>query len=274
VFRAWNKKTVSSVLHWQQRRGETVKVSGATAMEHSLTGRNRLLHAMPPSERALIERDLQEVAIEQGQVLQEQGDTIEAVYFPASGLISLIAAMQGGDKIIEAATIGRDGALGAMAGFGPRRAFRRAIVQVAGVAARISTARLQEAVNASAALRDVLARYSEVLLAQVQQLVACNAFHEAEERLARWLLQAHDRVDGDIIPLTQEALAQMLGVRRTTVTIIAHELQKRGLLRYRRGRIEVTDRHGLETVACECYAAERKQVDEYFPPVGPAAPLQ
>src|SRR6185312_17548286 len=137
--------------------------------------------------------------------------------------------------------------------------------QVAGNMARISTAKLQAAIKASPILRDVVVKYNEVLLAQIQQGSACNAFHEAEARLCRWLLQTRDRIDSDTIPLTQEFLAQMLGVRRTTVTLIAHALQERGLLRYRRGRIEIINRAGLEAVACECFETMRKQVDAYFP---------
>ena len=235
-------------------------------MEQPLAvSRNRLLAVLPPVERALLASDLEDVPLVQGQILQEQGDDIEQIYFPHSGMISLVAVMNNGSKIIETATVGREGAVGAMAGFGPRHAFRRAIVQVAGTAAKIPTARFREAVKGSEALRNVLVRHNEVLLAQVQQAAACNAFHEAEQRLARWLLQTRDRIDTDTIPLTQEFLAQMLGVRRTTVTIIAHALQERGLLRYHRGQIEIVDRRGLENISCECYETVRKQVDEYFP---------
>jgi CRP-like cAMP-binding protein len=235
-------------------------------MEQTLpVSRNRLLTSLRPSERASLEPYLEQVSLPQGQILQEQGDDIEQIYFPHLGMISLVAVMNDGGKIIETATVGREGAVGAMAGFGPRHAFRRAIVQVAGTAAKIPTARFRDAVKGSEALRDILVRYNEVLLAQVQQSAACNAFHEAEQRLARWLLQTRDRIDTDTIPLTQEFLAQMLGVRRTTVTLIAHALQERGLLRYRRGRIEIVNRQGLENVSCECYETVRKQVDEYFP---------
>ena len=235
-------------------------------MEHlPSVGCNHLLDAMGPEARALLEPHFEDVPFGQGQVLHEPRDDIDAVYFPHSGLVSIVAALEKSDKIIETATIGREGAVGAMAGFGPRRAFPRAVVLVAGGARRIPAPRLREAVDRSARLRDILARYSGVLLAQAQQSVACNAFHEAEERLARWLLQTRDRIDSDTIPLTQESLAQMLGVRRTTVTLIAHALQERGLLRYRRGRIEIADRDGLAAIACECYEAGRRQFDEYFP---------
>ncbi|HLL28883.1 MAG TPA: Crp/Fnr family transcriptional regulator [Xanthobacteraceae bacterium] len=241
-------------------------------MEQSLsTGRNRLLAVLGDAGRALLEPHLEEVPLDQGKLLQEQGDDIDDIYFPHSGMISLVTVMNKGGKIIETATVGREGAVGAMAGFGPRHAFRRAIVQVGGTAAKIATGQFQERVRSSEMLRDVLVRYNELLLAQVQQAAACNAFHDADQRLARWLLQTRDRIDSNTIPLTQEFLAQMLGVRRTTVTLIAQGLQERGYLRYRRGRVEIVDREGLESVACECYRTMREQIDEYFPRSGSAS---
>jgi CRP-like cAMP-binding protein len=227
--------------------------------------RNRILSALGAAEFALLEPSLATISYEQGALLQEQGEPIEQVYFPHSGMISLVAVMNDGEKSIETATVGHEGVVGAMSGLGPRHAFNRAVIQVAGTMARISTAKLQAAVAKSPILRDVIVRYNEVLLAQIQQGSACNAFHEAEARLARWLLQTADRIDNPIIPLTQEFLGQMLGVRRTTVTLIASALQKQGLIRYRRGKIEIVDRPGLERCACECYETVRTQIEEYFP---------
>src|SRR5262249_37979874 len=223
-------------------------------MDSSLTtARNRLLAALPNEERVWLTRQAEVVPLERGEILHDQDDELDAAYFPQDGMISLVTVLKKSSKVIETALIGREGALGATAGFGPQHAFRRAMVQVAGSAAKTPAARLQEAAERSLALRNMVARYNEVLLAQAQQIAACNAFHEAEERLARWLLHTHDRVDSDTLPLTQELLAQMLGVRRTTVTLIALTLQERGLLRYRRGRIEIVDRARLERLACECY---------------------
>jgi CRP-like cAMP-binding protein len=227
--------------------------------------RNRVLSALGAAELALIEPNLTNISYKQGALLQEQGEPIERVYFPQSGMISLVAVMNDGEKSIETATVGHEGVVGAVAGLGPRHAFNRAVVQVGGAMARISAAKLQAAVTKSSPLRDVIARYGEVLLAQIQQGAACNAFHEAEARLARWLLQTSDRIDSPVIPLTQEFLGQMLGVRRTTVTLIAGGLRIRGLIRYRRGKIEIVDRPGLERCACECYETVRKQIEEYFP---------
>lgn len=232
---------------------------------NGIVGRNRILSVLGPAELSLLQPHLKDIQFAQGTVLQEQGEPIEQVYFPHSGMISLVAVMNDGEKSIETATVGREGTVGAMSGLGPRHAFNRAVVQVAGNMGRIPTAKLQAAIKASPILRDVVVKYNEVLLAQIQQGSACNAFHEAEARLCRWLLQTRDRIDSDTIPLTQEFLAQMLGVRRTTVTLIARALQKRGHVRYRRGKIEIIDRAGLEKCACECYGTVRRQIEEYFP---------
>jgi CRP-like cAMP-binding protein len=226
--------------------------------------RNRLLAALRPADMAALVPHLKEVELEQGALLQEQGELIERVYFPNSGMISLLAVMQQGNAV-ETATIGREGAVGAMAGLGPRHAFTRAVVQMAGTAAQIATGKFQAVVGASPTIRDIIVRHNEVLLAQVQQSAACNALHEAESRFCRWLLQSRDRSDGDIVPITQEFLAQMLGVRRTTVTLVAQSLQDAGLLRYRRGRIEILDRNMLEDRACECYRVVRRTIEQHLP---------
>src|SRR5215471_11029231 len=161
-------------------------------------------------------------------------------------------------------TIGRAGVIGASAGLGARAA-TRAIVQLPGTAAWLSASHFHAAANQSQAIRDLIVRYSDLLLAQVQQSVACNALHALEARLCRWLLQTHDCIDGDAIPLTQEFLGQMLGVRRTTVTIAARLLQNAGLIRYRRGLIHIVDRPALEDISCECYAVVRHNLDKVFP---------
>src|SRR5262249_3223427 len=171
-------------------------------MDSSLTAaRNLLLATVPSEERVWLERQAEVVPLERGEILHEQGDELGAAYFPFDGMISLVTVLNKSGKVVETAIIGREGALGATACFARQRARRRAMVQVAGSAARIPAARLREAVERSAALRTALGRYNEVLLAQAQQIAACNAFHEAEERLARWLLQTHDRVDSDTVPL-------------------------------------------------------------------------
>jgi CRP-like cAMP-binding protein len=221
---------------------------------------NRLLAALPPNDLSLLAPNLKEITLERGQILQEQGNRVDQVYFPLSGIISLLAVMRQGDAI-ETATVGREGAVGSLAGLGPRRSHTRAVVQVAGTALRIAAPRFRRVAERSQAVRDIIVRYGEVLLIQVQQTAACNALHDVEERLSRWLLQARDRVDENTILLTHEFLSQMLGVRRPTVTVVARMLQADGLIRYHRGQIEIVDRRGLEARACECYHRIRQHID-------------
>jgi CRP-like cAMP-binding protein len=212
----------------------------------------------------LLTPHLKPVEFEQGTILHEQGDVIDEVYFPNDGIISLVAVMQQGNAI-ELATIGFEGAVGALAGLGPRRSHTRAIVQVPGNGQRISAARFRKATEESEAVRNIVVRYGEMLLIQVQQTAACNALHAVEARLSRWLLQARDRLQSDTIQLTHEFLSQMLGVRRTTVSVVANSLQQAGLIRYHRGHIEIVDRAGLEARACECYETIRKQIEQVTP---------
>jgi CRP-like cAMP-binding protein len=226
---------------------------------------NRFLATLPPHDFSLLAPHLRTIVLERGVMLHDVGEEIEHVYFPHTGMVSLVAVMQSG-ATVETATVGRGGVVGASAGLGAKRTFGRAVVQLPGTAAWISASQFHAAANESRAIRDLVVRYNELLLAQVQQSVACNALHGLEARLCRWLLQTHDCIDGDAIPLTQEFLGQMLGVRRTTVTIAARLLQSAGLIRYRRGLIQVLDRAALEDIACECYAAVRRNADNVFIP--------
>jgi CRP-like cAMP-binding protein len=214
---------------------------------------NQLLAALEPADYALLEPHLRTAHFAKGTVLQEQGAPVERVYFPLSGMVSLVSVMEDG-QVVETAVVGREGAVGAFAGLGPWHAFTRATVQIPGTVAVISASDFQAEVSESECIRDLILRYKETLLAQVQQTAACNALHPLEARLARWLLQALDRTESDL-PLTQDSIARMLGVRRTTVTVVASRLQEGGLIRWRRGHIVVLDRVGLEDAACECYRA-------------------
>jgi CRP-like cAMP-binding protein len=225
--------------------------------------RNCLLATLRLAELSLLKDNLKEVALDQGTMLHEEGELIEHVYFPHSGMISLLAVMPEGEAI-ETATVGREGVVGATSGQRPHRAFSRAVVQVAGAASRITISRFQAAVRQSEVITDLVTRYNEALLAQVQQSAACNALHQVEARLCRWLLQVRDRIESDSLPLTQEFLSQMLGVRRTTVTAVAGTLQATGLIRYhRRGHIDILDRRGLEETACGCYEIVRQQMKQF-----------
>lgn len=213
---------------------------------------NRLLAAMPPNTLALLEPDLRKVSLEAGAVLLEPGELIENIYFPLTGLISLMVIGKDGN-FIETSTVGREGGVGLHSGLGKRRSFTRAIAQISGKFSTIRTARFEHIANDSTPIRDLISRYTEVLWAETQQIAACNAMHGASARLCRWLLQSADRIGSDEVHLTQEFLAQMVGARRTTVTLLAQRMQVKGLIRYRRGRIVILDRKGLEACACECY---------------------
>jgi len=233
----------------------------ARQLEH---GRfNRFLATLPRHDFSLLAPRLRTIPLARDAMLHDVGEEIEHVYFPHSGMVSFLAVMQNG-ATVETATIGRAGLIGASAGLGARSTIARAIVQLPGTAAWISASEFHAAAAQSQALRDLIVRYNDVLLAQVQQSVACNALHGLEARLCRWLLQTHDCIDGNVIPLTQEFLGQMLGVRRTTVTIAARLLQNAGLIRYQRGHIRVLDRAALENTSCECYAVIRQNADKVF----------
>jgi len=234
----------------------------ARQLEH---GRfNHFLATLSPHDFSLLAPHLRTITLERGVMLHDVGEEIEHVYFPHTGMVSLVAVMQSG-ATVETATIGRGGVIGASAALGARWTFGRAIVQLPGSAAWLAAAQFHAAAQECPAIRDLVVRYNDLLLAQVQQSVACNALHALESRLCRWLLQTHDCVDGDAIPLTQEFLGQMLGVRRTTVTIAARLLQSARLIRYRRGLIHIVDRAALEDISCECYAVVRHNTDKVFP---------
>jgi CRP-like cAMP-binding protein len=177
-----------------------------------------------------------------------------------SGLVSLVSVMEDGHEI-ETAIIGRDGAVGAFVGLGRWNAFARATVQIPATCAVITASHFRAAVSQNERIRDLMLRFRETLFGRVQQNAACNALHPLEDRLARWLLQALDLTDERELPLTQESLSKMLGVRRTSVTVIANRFQADGLIRYRRGHIVVLNRAGLEDAACECYRAIRRRTD-------------
>jgi CRP-like cAMP-binding protein len=234
------------------------------------TNRNRLLSSLLAPDLALLARHFKRVSLDHGAVLQEQEAPVEWVYFPLSGAISLLSVMQSGEAV-ESAVVGREGALGLFADFGPWRACVRAIVQAPGIAECIPLTQLRTIVSQSEPIRRLMLRYKETLSAQAQQTAACNALHSVEQRMARWLLQMHDRLDDYALPITQDALSQMLGVRRTTVTLVAQKLQHDGVIRYRRGRIELANRSTLQTLACECYQTCRRRLDALF---SEAAPLQ
>jgi CRP-like cAMP-binding protein len=215
---------------------------------------NRLLAALPSELLALLAPNLTEVVPPLGMVLLEPGEPIERIFFPQGGMISLLVVTRGGD-MIEASAVGREGAVGLHRGLGPRWSFTRATVQTPGRLSVIAASAFEAIVIRAPGIRDMISRYTEVLLAEAQQIAACNAVHDASSRLCRWLLQTADRVESEQLALTQEYLAQMLGVRRTTVTLLAQHLQGSGVIKYTRGRAMILDRAALEGRACDCYHA-------------------
>jgi CRP-like cAMP-binding protein len=226
--------------------------------------RNTLLAALNGTDLERLAPHLESVRLERGTVIAEVGDELSHVFFPDDCVISLIFGMADG-RTAEAGSIGREGMVGFVTAMGDRTAIARNLVQLAGRARRLELAHLETAFTASPAIRQTFLRYAHVFLGQVMQSVACNALHPVTARLCRWLLTFHDRADGPLLRLTQEFLAEMLGVQRTTVTLVAGELQRAGLIRYRRGVVEILDRPGLERASCECYRANRRNYERLLP---------
>jgi CRP-like cAMP-binding protein len=191
-------------------------------------------------------------------VLFEAGDTIKTLYFPHNGIVSIVVDLSSGETI-ETATIGRDSLVGGSAALDDDIALNRAIVQVKAVASAVDVGTFRKLAQQGHTLHATLARHRQFILAQAQQSAACHAAHPLNARLSRWLLRCHDLLGSEEIPLTQELLAEMLGVRRTTVTIWASMLQKAGFINYRRGRIHLIDLEGLRGRACECYETIKAQ---------------
>lgn len=239
----------------------------ASAVTSDFEPKNRFLSALPPAELARLRPSLTFHRLPQGLVLQEPEQRIEHVHFIDGGMISLVAMMQDGSAI-ETATLGREAILGSLAALGQHRAGTRAIVQIDATAWRMPVADFRAAIEQSALLRKVALLSSELTLAQMQQTAACNALHTADRRLCRWIVQVRDRIDDDVIRLTHDFLAQMLAVRRPTVSLIAYGLQQAGLIRYQRGKISILDRGGLERGACECVGALREKTTRIIAEVG------
>lgn len=226
---------------------------------------NRFLAALPPEAFSLLERWIKTAAFARGTVLFDADEEVNQVYFPHRAMISLVAVMHNGTSI-ETSTVGRAGAAGFMAGLGIHRSFVRAVVQMPGIISSIPAFKFRAAVKESEALRDFCTRYNEVLLMQAQVTAACNSVHSIEQRFCRWLLQSRQAVDDDSVPLTQEFMAQMLGVRRSSVSEVAGRLQKNGSISYARGRIRILDQNKLEKCACECYATINARTQSIWPP--------
>ena len=227
-------------------------------MEHKLG--NRLLASLPPADFDLLAPHFRKVSLDRYAVLVRSGDRIEQIYFPRSGAISFMQDMPDG-QTVATAMIGNDGAVGILSALGPSRSPITAVVNMSGTALQISPARFFSAFNHSTALRHSVQMHTMAMLVQFQHVAACNALHSVEARLARWLLHIHDRTHIEHLPLTQEALSDLIGVRRTTITQVVSKLRESGAIRAnQRGLIEI-DRPRLEAAACECYSVMRRRID-------------
>jgi CRP-like cAMP-binding protein len=224
---------------------------------------NLLLASLSDGDFALLQPGLIQAELKQGVVLHEANDEIETVYFPHTGMISLLAVMENGTAV-EVGTTGRRGVVGAMTGIGLNKAHTRAVTQLSGKASKISARKFEAAVRSSPSLRELIIRHKDSLLIQAQSGAACNSLHQVEARLCRWILQCRDHIESDEINLTQEFIAEMLGVRRTTVTLVAQSLQKASLIQYKRGHIKIVNGGGLEQQSCECYRTMRDRIAEVF----------
>ena len=226
---------------------------------------NRLLGAMEADSRARIEPHLEPIELKLGAVVCEAGGLLKHAYFPQGNVLSLLTVLEHGSAI-ETANIGREGAFGLFAAMYSRVSFNRCLVQFEGGMARCPIELLQVEFRQSEHVRDLFVSYSETLLSQVQQTVACNAMHTTEERICRWLLMMYDRAEGKALPYTHEFLSHMLGANRKSVTLAAQSLQTAGLISYHRGKIQVVDRAGLEKASCECYAIVKERFDAFLTP--------
>jgi CRP-like cAMP-binding protein len=215
---------------------------------------NSLLASLSAGDAAALKPYLRHVKLEHKQVLFEAGDPISLVYFPTTSVISLVVALSSGE-MIEAAMVGRDGIVGAAAALDGKISLSLAIVQLPGNAVSCSVDALATAAFQSRRLISTLVRHEQTVYAQAQQSAACMATHDVQARFCRWLLRARDLSQSDTLPFTQEFLAEMMGVRRTSVSPVAHTLQQAGMIRYARGRIEVLNVEALRETACECYDA-------------------
>jgi CRP-like cAMP-binding protein len=226
---------------------------------------NQLLSALETASRRRIDPHLEPVELKLGDTVCEAGGLLRHAYFPQGTVLSLLTVLEDGSAI-ETANIGREGAFGLFAAMYSRASFNRCLVQLEGGLVRCPIELLQSEFKRSEHVRDLFVSYSETLLSQVQQTVACNAMHSMEEKMCRWLLMMHDRAEGEILTYTHEFLSHMLGANRKSVTLAAQSMQAAGLISYRRGKMHILDRPGLEKASCECYAIVRERFDAFLTP--------
>jgi CRP-like cAMP-binding protein len=226
---------------------------------------NRLLAALGGEDFAYLEPHLTVVDFQRGQVVYEAGETLRYTYFPHNAVISLVTVMLDG-KSAEMATFGCESLFGLVSAFVSRNSFGRYIVQIPGMASRIELDRMHDAFRTRPGIQQLVLRFTEALLAQTLQSVACNATHSVEARCCRWILSTRDRWASDELPLTHEFLAEMLGVQRSTVSAATRALHEAGLINQSRGVITIVDRRRLEETSCECYEVIRRKFSQLLPP--------
>jgi CRP-like cAMP-binding protein len=226
---------------------------------------NQILNALPALERERLFPHLKLVSMPLGMVLYESGATLRHIYFPTDSIVSLLYVMRDGASA-EIAVVGNDGAVGVSLFMGGETTPSRALVQSAGQAYRLTGKRLKDEFNRHGSMLHVLLRYTQSLLTQMAQTAVCNRHHTLDQQLCRWLLLSLDRLSSNQLDMTQELIANMLGVRREGVTAAAGKLQKLGVIRYARGKITVLDRPHLERLSCECYAVVKQETDRLRSP--------
>ena len=231
-----------------------------------IPGQNRLLSALSRDVQIRLLPRMEKISLPIRHLLYEAGTPMTHVYLPLSGVISLVLKLKGGETV-EVGTVGNEGIIGTPAYLGAERSVCTAFCQVAGQALKMRTDHFQRSLQEHPELAEVVRRYTQGMMNQMAQTTACNHVHSVQQRMCRWLLMTHDRVGADEFHLTQEFLAQMLGVRRPSVTVAAGLLQKAGLIAYQRGRIRIVNRPGLEQGACECYDTVRQEFDRLLIPV-------
>jgi CRP-like cAMP-binding protein len=224
--------------------------------------RNAILASLPAEEYRLVAPLLNDRLLLNGEVIQPAEARALHVYFPYHAMVSLVTELEDG-TIVEAATTGREGAVNALAAIGDTIGSARAVVQIEGMGGQIAATSLRAIAARTPRLQQGIRQYLSVFVQQVMQTAACNAVHPVRQRLARWLLTTHDHIEGDAFYLTHEFLSHMLGTHRPSVTVAAGELQSAGIIRYRRGHIEVIDRLRLEDAACECHRTIRERLTAF-----------
>jgi CRP-like cAMP-binding protein len=230
----------------------------------SQVAKNQLLNALPESARESWLPQLEPVELPLGQVVYESGETMSHVYFPTTAIISLLYVTVRGESA-EIALVGNEGLVGVSVFMGGESTTTRAVVQSAGRALRLAAPALQNECKKAGPILHMLLRYTQALITQMAQTAACNRHHSLDQQLCRWLLLSLDRLDGLELVMTQELIANMLGVRRESVTESAIKLQQAGIIRYANGRISVLRREGLESRTCECYAVVKREYDRLVP---------